>query len=786
MQAKAQGQHLVMDIMNGTVTLSNKLPGSTSREMTPVYLKREAVQVWSPEVQYQTAAAIANSNQPVGNTASSAPNRLGALLAHGAGRAQMDTEGDSWKLSWGERLLVRPDPNDPGKDLVDIKGSANINSTLQGRFQAEQLYLWLIPTSAELSAQLASQYPDGNVPQWLPDRIEADGNVDVKSPSLRATVEKMQVWFEYLSQNTRPITSSPASTANTPLNAQPVAISSAPRPTNDNGGSTPLKLLPPNGVTAPPLKQPVTQRPSNNNGMLSASPVTPMIVSAKTMRAKVLRNGNESRVEDLILEGNFALSKNQLSDDTPWPFTVTGDSLRLGQTDNGTSDIAILGKPAKVAVGSGFVVAPELKLKQSDNQFWIDHPGEILFPVEALQSNNTASKSNNNLVNLPPPINGNAPFNGFIPARSQNNTAENNIKWHEAPRMQWGGRMTFDGRIARFGGGVTIHCRMETDPKTLWHIVANANQMSVEMDQPVLMRSANDGSPVPKAQIATIRLEDNVDLQAVQTDLKMLRRSIEHMKIPQLDILVANQLWLAHGPGELWSRRLGSDSIGGVLPNSGASTSFASNRASDESKQCIHLSFSGRMEGDMAQRKATFYDRILALIGPIHSWDDALNVHAVDRPGRNQSILNSDQLQIFDASGLSWNRNANSNTGSAWEIVAQGRVQMQSNTEAGEVAVAASNLKYAAATDTVRIEGSPQQPAQINRAGINSFIRSASYRLKTGEFEGQISRIEGDVPTNLQSNRGTGSPQPSLPAMAPNSNGSLQSPRDIPLRTNRN
>jgi len=510
------------------------------------------------------------------------------------------------------------------------------------------------------------------------------------------------------------------------------------------------------------------------------------------MIAKVLRIDGENRIEELILERDFALTKNQIADDSPWPFTVTGDLLQLRQTEGGHNDITITGKPAKVAVGSGWVVAPELRLKQSENQFWIDHAGELLLPVEAIQKSNATPQSNASLISIPSPMRGPGQNNGFIPSRQATNQNENNIRWHEAPHLKWGGRMTFDGRVARFGGGVTLDCRMETDQKTLWHIDAQSNQLAIEMDKPVSMRSTNDGAPAAPSQIAMIRFEDNVDLRAVQTDLQMQRRSIEQMKVPQLELLVPTQLWLAHGPGEIISRRLGNDGLmGGALSTSASNNNPLPARSADASKQCIHLSFAGRMEGDVVQRKATFYDRILALLGPISSWDDALNVHSVDRPGRNQSILNSDQLSIFDASGLSWNQEANrppkSANSSAWEIAALGRVQMQSNTDNGEVYVVGEGLKYTAISDAVRIEGSPQLPAHISMAGFNGYVKSASYRLKTGEFEGQITRIEGDLPANLQPSRGSVGPVKAQPRMEPSSNGSLQSPRDIPLRaTGRN
>ena len=604
----------------------------------------------------------------------------------------------------------------------------------------------------------------------------------------------MQVWFVYQDPTLdaisleHPLNGTPTSA--TPTSATPTSTTpTSTTPTSTAARS--IQLLPSTGIAAAPLKQPVsTIGPARTTGLLTANPTSPLIVTAKSMRAKVLKISNQSRIEDLVLDGSFALTKSQVTDDSPWPFTATGEQLQLSQTQNDASDITIVGQPAKVAVGSGWVVAPELRLRQSENQFWIDHPGELVIPIEALQKN-FSSQASTNLVSLPSAIKSSVSSNSTEPKRSPSLDSGSQIRWHEPPKVQWGKRMTFDGRTARFGGGVTINCRMETDPKTLWHIEARSNQMTIEMEQPVSLRNSSRSNQPSKSQVSVIRLEDNVDLQAVQTDLEMHRRSIEHMKVPQLDIMVPTQLWLAHGPGEIWSRRLGNDNpIGGVLPATNPSNPAITDRFAENGKQCIHLSFIGRIEGNMAQRRATFYDSIEALIGPIASWDDALNVHTLDRLGRNQSSLRSDQLDIFDASGLSWNQPQNVNRGAvnnaAWEIEARSRVRMDSNTETGDVLIQAGALKYAAISDTVRIEASPQQPAQIsktqvNAAPINLQVKSAAIRLKTGEMSVQIVNVEGAMPQNMQ---GTGSPVASRqnqPTGQPAKN-ILPSVRDTPFK----
>ena len=826
MQAEAHGQHLVMDLVNGLVTLSNRLPGITSRELTPVYLKREDIQVWSPEVQYQSAAAIANASGDSDKASQrQKSNRLGALLARGAGRAQMNGREDAWTLSWGERLLVRPDPNDASFDLVDIKGSANISSPSQGRFKAEQLYLWLTPVTPELALRLAPDYPDGNVPQFLPDRIEADGEVNVNSPSMRATVEKMQIWFGYqrfvdASSTATPV-ALPSASADPPNQLVALNVDQAVAG-NQNRSPGLLNLLPPSGsqslstqplsteplstrgqtfATAgnpPPLKQPSASRsPTQKSGLLSTSPSAPVVITARTMRAKVMKDGSQSRVEDLLLEGNFTLTKSQVSEDSPWPFVAEGDRLELSQVKRDLSDITIVGqpgKPAQVAVGSGWVKGPSLKLKQSENQFSIDHPGELVIPIEVLQKRDSSSVGNASLVSLPSTFDGSLPTNGFSPARTYAKENDNSIRWHEAPKLQWGAGMTFDGRTARFRGGVTLNCRMETDPKTLWHLDATAGVMSIEMERPISMRTnSNSTEPATQSQIALIRFEDSVNIRAVQTNLNSRRRSMEQMLVPILEIQVPTQTWIGQGPGEILSRRLGNDSPVGNVSLSAPSRSPVADRFAENTYQCIHLSFIGRMEGGMAQRRATFYERIEALMGPVASWEDAINVHEVDGPGRGQSLLVSDQLSIFDASSLSHNqspgRDRDAANNAAWELEAmslegQSRVHMRSNTESGDISIQAHSMKYAAINDTARIEGSRSQPARISKMQPNSpqmdlQVINAAYRLKTGEVSGQISKFEGELPQNLQPggkspagqtqpNPGTQSGPPRVPSLRDN------------------
>ena len=85
MQAQAHGQHLVMDLVHGMVSLSNVLPGAAPKNSSRVFLKRGNIQITSPNIQYQNPEVLANGQ-------SSKFTRLGWVIADGIGQAQVESQ----------------------------------------------------------------------------------------------------------------------------------------------------------------------------------------------------------------------------------------------------------------------------------------------------------------------------------------------------------------------------------------------------------------------------------------------------------------------------------------------------------------------------------------------------------------------------------------------------------------------------------------------------------------------------------------------------------------------
>ncbi|MFO0014175.1 MAG: hypothetical protein ACK553_15685 [Planctomycetota bacterium] len=783
MQAEAQAQHLMMDFVHGMVTLSNALPGTAPRNSSRVYLRRESLQVSSPQLQVQNPDLIRTTG-PTGI------KRLGWMIAEGIGIAQMETPDDSWALRWSKRLIIRPHE---ARDLIQIEGGANISSTQRGRFIAENLNMWVLPVEGDLAQRLAPHYAEGKLPQFVPDIIQANGDVMVNSLELNAQVDVMSVRFRYPSQSTELQFPQPTHAAPTPVAANNSGMVLA-----DEAASPPARP-----ATQPLLVQPSWPASGSNLSALpgDAAKVNgrstpkrqakslPLQVQGKSLDAEIVRQGQESNVESMVLEGEFTLTREALTEEMAMPLRMTGTRLLFQTQSDSWTNVHMVGQPAKVAVGSGWIMSDELQLSQSDQLFWIDHPGELVVPVEALASVPSASA---------PATNGGGP--GLLRADPRSGSIGNglaSIEWQSAPRLQWGEYMTFDGKSARFGGGVTLDCRMQTGVDTLWHVMASASTMTLEMASQVPLRYRTDRPDLrnradnTKPEMRIVRLDGDVDIKAVQTDMKGVRQSTENLLLPRLELNVPTQNWAGLGPGQLLSRRIGQANplASGASPlsvprvpgpvSTGAST-----------LQCLHLTFLGRVEGSMQQKMVSFYEKIDSLLGPIRDWNGAVDVRQAETLGPNQSRLLCDQLNLFDSSELSYNQTRLGSKEASWEIDALGNAQLASRTDSGDVVIDANRIGYAAMEDAVRIEGTSRRGATIRRIPYGDQrkeadefqVSSATMRLKTGQLDAQIRRFEGSIPPQYQRPVDAQNPGPSAPPARPgaqNSPGSaLPSPRD--------
>ncbi len=822
MHARGQGRWLKIELDRGRLALANHLPGVVANDSSQVYLQRDSLQVWSPEIEYESQRLVSTDSQSASAKNASDEQHLGQLWAAGPGQAAVVSEdGDPWRLSWAKSLKLQPDGN---TDRLTIDGSANARSDRQGRFSADIVDLWLRNLSQDVITRVAAQV-QGYIPSSiLPERMHAAGQVMVHTSQLRAQVTDMQIWFSYPeieAAKQRPASIDPQATTSvaplrlegdaspptrqftTPPNVlKPQSDVASTRGSNERTSSAASPLgtafsnlaAIANSASQGPVtssRRPLPQAPGP--GQLATSnmelpgpslksspsrepiPSLPMNVTGETLVAKLSQTSRGMLIEDLALSGIVTVTRDQASPTSPWPLTITGSQVRMDSSDEGRLDATIIGSPAKFAIGSGAIESTEIRFNERRQMVWIDQPGSFRIPPEAMQS--IAAKPNNAVSSVSSGNSLTAP--GLIPSRGK---SDQSIEWIEAPEIRWQGRMVFDSRVVRMDGGVKLNGRLQTDADTIWHLEGRANEMLVELQEPIAIGSSSNG----QTKIANIQLREAVDIKSAQTDLKGTRRQLDHLEVPELTILVPKQQWIGTGPGSLRSRRIGNANPGSpIFSDKGKPSQSISPSARNPQAelQCLHLRFRGRMEGDMNQQLVSFHDRVEALLEPILSWDQAPDVQLVDRLKIGQTTLMGDQLSVYNTAKLSWNQTQIANEqlrrDAAWEVTCAGHVIVESVNDQGSLAVTASRAQYVAIHSLLRIEGAPREAAVIEHTPANqqsntppsrTEISTGAINLKTGEMETQISSVRVNLPgNNNPPNPAANGQQPATPGSFPNS-----------------
>jgi hypothetical protein len=796
-QTLGRSRWLRVDLKHGRIAMANHLPHMAATETSQVYLQRDTLQVWSPEVEYESQM-LRSGPQSIPASPSS---RLGQLWAAGPGQASMVSEdGDAWRLSWAKSLQLQPDGP---VDRLTIDGSANARSERQGRFSAETVDIWLRSISDEVLTFLASKTNGDRPSSIITERLHANGKVIIHSDLLRTQVSDLKLWFQYPEIDSA-IAHLKAAGIPAPLDVPKLDASAnttnqllgqpgLPTPSAANKPSSPIgtafshiislannsSTAPVGSTTTPPSFHGPGQLTSRETELEFSQPDPsrlaptpfPTNVTGETLIAKLSQSSQGLVIEDLALSGNATITRNQLSPSSPLPLTIVGEQIRLDSSDQGYLDATIQGTPAKFSIGSGAMESSEIHLNQQQQLIWMDQPGIFRMPTQALPAQASGMTTPYRPLPTPaePPKAGDFPGLMVSPSRSDPLKATAG-HWVEPPRIEWQGRMVFDGRTARMDGGVSIDGRLQSQPDTIWHFAGRARELNVTLDPPMSFTDKN----VSPSTISAVQLIDQVDLKAAETDARGVRRSLNRLEVPELTFLVPQQQWIGLGPGSFRTSRIGPanpENTFSIPANSPAVVPPATQMQAAAELQCLHLRFRGKMEGDMSKQLVIFYDRVETLLQPILSWDELPDVQLVDRLHIGQTTLMCDQLGIYNNSQLSWNQSqlAHPQTahGSAWEVTGAGRVVVESVNQQGAFAVTANRVQYAALYHLLRMEGLPGQPALIRRLSAQdppgteptqAAISSGSINVKTGEADLSIVHIRADL-------RGvTGQPPASDPA----------------------
>jgi hypothetical protein len=698
--ARGVARWLSVDLIKQQLSWINRLPQETAHG-EPSYLKHMEMEFWAPELGYRYDGSAAH---------------LGWLAANGPGNAVFSApEHGKWELGWNKSLQMVPDGQE---SRVYLKGNVIVRNKEQGRFEASMMDVWLRPLVSATAAPQA-----GFLSKWVPDRMEAVGNVTIDTPQLVGKFAEMALWFAYVIDQTAPANTANAANGGLALNAP-------------NGQNAQVWVSPPGvgetGAVNNPVIRGLAPQPNEPAG-------PPVEVTGHRLHGRLLRTHKEMLIDDLTIQGGVTLRREAIDPANPLPLVIEGDQLRLSTTTGNVANAVIAGKPARIFVGQGWLEGPVVRIDQQKHLVWIDEPGSFGVPLDAIQKPGSANAA----------------------------SAQSSMRWIDAPRCRWQGRMMFDGRVARMDGGVDFFGRVQTNAETVWHLDGTAEMLEIALNQPIDQPRAGS-----KLEIQTVNLIHNVDIKAAQTDIYGTRRSLEQLSVPNLSIDLTTQRMVGQGPGSIRSRRPSSTRLG--MP----AGSLASQRPSELS--CLHLTFAGELEGFLDRMEFVFKRQIEVGMGPIATWEDSIDVAQLQQLTPGQMLLSCEQLRVYEATQVPSAAVVGS-TGSqslgAWDLEADTNVVFEGRTPTEVFGGTATKLGYQAVKDIVRIIGSPRQAAVLQRMPQNEppaklSIRDASFRLKTMEIiDMQLEQFQLDLqgggvapvtaPPN-GSNLNNGSPRDSL------------------------
>ncbi len=556
--------------------------------------------------------------------------RLGQAVTTGPGQMRSQQQGQTVWISWGERLIVRPDGP---LMLVSLTGGARVSGVGQGQLQAEAIRVWLDDlntpkgsntdnqaTPAELDRQreLAASPLGTQRMSMVPRNLEAVGQVKITSRPLTGELQRLDLWFNHLSASNQTI-------------AEGRGVTSPPSPSGPATSGQLVHLQP--GAGSGRLG---SDQPSVSSGQASQNARRFHVVGHQ-VSARLRLRGNNIDLTHLRAEGGRS-QPVRVVETTPadpaagvlrQPMTLVGHTLQVDRPTEGTSRAWVAGNADQLArvEGQGMTLEGDaIKLDQGKNRMWVDGPGLLTLLV---------SQGPDGRRNLQP----------------------------QPLEVRWQGGMNFDGQQAQFNTGV--ECRLEQR-------VVRTNELQValtnrlDLSRPESLSSSS--SPAGRADRTgqTSPAEGPANAPAVQRitcqggfylESRTLRQgllaSVERVSARNLVINQTTGRLQAAGPGWLVQVRRGKiqdPQRQQVQQNSPRNRSSSRGRSSaagslgDQSQlYYLRVQFEQEARGNLTQKDLRFYRRVETTYGPVGDWEDELDP---DRLGPEGVWMRCDQLAL--------------------------------------------------------------------------------------------------------------------------------------------
>jgi hypothetical protein len=379
-----------------------------------------------------------------------------------------------------------------------------------------------------------------------------------------------------------------------------------PPPTTALAQSASQSAAAPPGV---PAAGPASPFGTPVNAVPHTAPQRHIHVAGKLLQVEALIGEKTTDVTRIHIERDVRLRETQSAEPGARPMTVKGDQLDVDQPLPNQAVVHVLGKPARIEAREMMIEGAAIHLDRARNYAWVDGQGlmTVLMPADpAIQ---------------PPPA-----------ARPL--------------RIEWKGRMDFDGRDATFYDSVVT--RMEQQRltsegvATLEHQRLTSDWLQAVFEPRVLFEQMD---PRARPQISHVLCRGNVFLEQ-RTTAGEKPLSVERLTAADLRAEPASGNLLASGPG--WVRRVWLDTGTGMRMPGGPPAAAKPAAPRPPGNQLVYLGvyFQGQLLGNQTRQTMDFRERVRTVYGPVPDWDTILEPDDPDKLGDGAVLLTSDRLQV--------------------------------------------------------------------------------------------------------------------------------------------
>jgi len=670
---------------------ADKKSGFPKLELARIVATGHPVIIRSPSRGAQARGQRLEYNVKAQDGSLTGPGALQGIAPGGnaIGRAGATSSGGPRPIdaSWTDELRFGPYE---GKQVLSIKGDADVRLTGAGRIQAGAIYLWLIeqadpthPSGAGAGADrkrlvpaklLACKYEKKDSPQvpgtpaTQPARPKPPQLVRIESPELNGEVGELRAWFDYAAEasfvrtNGRPgLAVQPSALGLVPHDPTPRGSSpAAPQGTDADvwlGATHPPGSAPPSGGTA-----------ASDVADRAVPPQRQYRIQGDLVQMQVVVRGRTADVTEVDIDGNVRFNETQTAQPAEGPFRIAGSHVHVTQPRPQEIIATVTGQPgqpAHVEARGMTIDAGAITVDRAQNHAWVKGPGAMTFQVDR-------------------------DMEGKPLARPQQ------------VKLTWKGSMDFDGQRAKF----------ERD------VVASGEEQRLNTATLVATFSQfvrfGEGGQETRPEIERIECLGGVFLERRTRDKVGQLASIERLQTQDLTIQQRSGEMTAHGPGWLNSVRVDKgEGLPGSRGLAGGAAALRPRRPAGEAEGLVFLGvhFQGDVVGNRQTRVMEVQRQVRTVVGPVADWEGRLDPDDFDSRRDRGVLMESDRLQVAQiprGAGLE----------PTYVLEATGNTTVDGNYDGANYWANAARLTYEDAKDLLVLEGDGLGPAQLFRQAV--------------------------------------------------------------------